>query len=173
MTTTLNGLHSCKPGNEPIVGQVKTFLVEQRTSKNGKPWLKIKSAGADNGGSPYRILNAEQTDFVDNHGNISFRLEIEAANGEGGERPTEARHNPLPQRHDPPSSSNGVDEARKHIMQSANLYVLCVAAVNSYVAAHLPEVAQTSEMFQAATGTLFIEASREGYVSKMPTSPIK
>ena len=77
-------------------------------------------------------------------------------------------------RPEPPahSSNGGVDEARRHIMMSANLYVLCVNAVNSYVAKHLPEVAQTSEMFQAATGTLFIEASRAGFVSKMPAKPV-
>lgn len=70
------------------------------------------------------------------------------------------------------NGGDGVTEARKHIMQSANLYVLCVAAVESYCAGHFPQIAQTSEMFQAATGTLFIEASRAGLVAKMPTTPV-
>ncbi len=75
------GLHSCKPGNEPQEGDVKTFVVENRTSAKGKPWTKIKSAGADFGGTPYRIISAEKTDFVDSHGNLSFNLQIEAENG--------------------------------------------------------------------------------------------
>src|SRR5437868_13875516 len=77
MTETLNGLHSCKPGNDPIAGQVKTFTIDHRTSKTGKPWLKIKSAPPDQGGQPYRIVSAEKTDFVDNHGNVSYNVEIE------------------------------------------------------------------------------------------------
>ncbi len=75
------GLHSCKVGNEPVEGEVKTFIIEQRTSAKGKPWTKIKSAGADFGGTPYRIISAEKTDFVDSHGNLSFNLQIEAENG--------------------------------------------------------------------------------------------
>ena len=72
----------------------------------------------------------------------------------------------------PPARSNGnggVNDARKHLMQAANLYVLCVRCVNNAIAGELPEVARTSEMFQAATGTLFIEASRSGFVQKMPS----
>lgn len=79
-TETINGLHSCKPGNEPIVGETKTFVVEHRPARNGKkPWIKIRSAGADYGGEPYRILSAEPTGFTDTHGNISFNIEIEPA----------------------------------------------------------------------------------------------
>ncbi len=75
------GLLTVKPGNEPQEGDVKTFVIEQRTSKGGKPWTKIKSAGADFGGTPYRIISAEKTDFVDSHGNVSYNLQIEAVNG--------------------------------------------------------------------------------------------
>ena len=75
----------------------------------------------------------------------------------------------------PPARSNGdpdVNDARKHLMQAANLYVLCVRCVNNAIAGELPEVARTSEMFQAATSTLFIEASRAGFVNKMPEKPL-
>ncbi len=78
-TETINGLHSCKPGNDPVVGQIKTFVIEHRKGKSGKPYIKIRSANAENGGTPHRILGAEKTDFVDQHGNISFNLEIESA----------------------------------------------------------------------------------------------
>ncbi len=77
--TTINGLHSCKPGNDPVVGQVKLFVIEHRKGKSGKPYIKIRSANAENGGTPHRILGAEKTDFVDQHGNISFNLEVEAS----------------------------------------------------------------------------------------------
>ncbi len=80
--TTINGLHSCKPGNDPQIGQVKLFVIENRKGKSGKPYIKIRSANAENGGTPHRILNAEKTDFVDQHGNISFNLEIEASSSQ-------------------------------------------------------------------------------------------
>lgn len=190
MTETLNGLHSCKPQNEPKQGEIKTFVIEQRKGKSGKDYLKIKSAGAQFGGTPYRILSAEPTGYTDDHGNVSFNLEIESATLSGGDglspdrstgrvQPSSPSQN-APE--SPPAHLNGVDETRAHIMKSANLYVLCVNAVNKYVAAHLPEVAQTSEQFQAAVGTLFIEASSRrtsdgivwwSYVDKMPERPIE
>ena len=71
------------------------------------------------------------------------------------------------------NGERGVMLARKHLMQAANLYVLCVDCVDKAVAPWMPEVARTSEMFQAATGTLFIEASRAGFVQKMPALPLK
>ena len=58
-------------------------------------------------------------------------------------------------------------------MQAANLYNLCVSCVDKAIAPNMPNIAQTSEQFQAAVGTLFIEASRAGYVSKMPEKPIQ
>lgn len=164
-TETKTGLLSCKPGNEPIEGEIKTFVIEQRLSKKGKPWLKIKYEKPEYGGRSYKIIGAEQTDFVDAHGNLSFNVELEPAPNAPANVP---QSSPASQ-----NGGNGVGEARQHIMQSANLYVLCVNAVDKYCAAHFPEVAQTSEMFQAATGTLFIEASRAGMVQKMPTKPIE
>jgi len=71
-----------------------------------------------------------------------------------------------------PNGNPGVTDARKHLCQAANLYNLCVKCVNAMIADELPEVARTSEQFQAAVGTLFIEASRAGYVQKMPETPL-
>ncbi len=81
------------------------------------------------------------------------------------------------------NGDNGVTEARKHLMQSANLYNLCVDAVDKAIAPWMPEVARTSEQFQAAVASLFIEASKEQWwggklvkpslVDSMPTTPIK
>lgn len=72
-----------------------------------------------------------------------------------------------------PLNDSGVTEARKHLMQSANLLNLCVSAVNNAVAPHVPEIAQSPEFFQAQVATLFIEASRAGFVGKMPEKPIQ
>ncbi len=71
-----------------------------------------------------------------------------------------------------PSGEDGVTEARKHLMQSCNLLNLCISAVNKAIAPNVPEIAQTSEFFQAQVATLFIEASRAGFVFKMPTTPV-
>ena len=81
------------------------------------------------------------------------------------EAPVNAPESPVPHS----NGNGGINDARKHLMQAANLYVLCVRCVNNAIAGELPEVARTSEMFQAATGTLFIEASRSGFVQKMPS----
>ena len=70
------------------------------------------------------------------------------------------------------NGNGGVTDARKHLGQAANLYVLCVKCVDKMIAPEMPNIAQTSEQFQAAVGTLFIEASRAGYVQKMPETPL-
>jgi hypothetical protein len=81
MNETINGLLTVKPGNEPELGAIKTFTWQERTSKTGKPWVKIKSETEEYGGKPCRIVSAEQTDYKDNYGNLSFNLEIEPVKG--------------------------------------------------------------------------------------------
>ncbi len=182
-TETINGLHSCKPGNDPVVGQVKLFVVQHMTSKKGKPYLKIKSANAENGGTPHRIISAEKTDFMDQHGNISFNLEIESEQSEPEWTDAQKGAQSAPQL---PlarlSGEDGVTATRKHLMQSANLLVLCIRATEKAVAPHQPVVAQTSEQFQSDVAKLFIEASSRrtndgvnwwSYIDRMPTTPIK
>jgi len=205
MTETINGLLTQKPGRDPQQGEIKLFTIEHRKGKSGKPYIKVKNATAEQGGQPYRILSAEKTDFVDQHGNISFSVEVEATTAQpsafGTARATmqQGEHAPqapfrdydepsdvpvMPPQPSPPRSNGncGVSEARKHLMQSANLQLLCIKAVDSCVAGHLPEVARTSEQFQGLVAQLFIEASSRrttdgvnwwSYVDKMPTSPIE
>lgn len=115
MTTTINGLLSVKPGNEPVQGETRTFMIEQRPAKGDKKaWIKVKHAGPDFGGEPYRILSASPTGFVDNHGNISFNVEIEASSSQ----PTRQQGERVPPfkpdsedrsewRESPPARSNG------------------------------------------------------------------
>lgn len=77
----ISGLHSCKPGNEPVVGQVKTFVVEQKTGKSGKAYTKITNKKAEDGGQPHKILSVNPTGFTDRNGNVSYNIEVEPANG--------------------------------------------------------------------------------------------
>lgn len=205
MQEVICGLHSCKPENKPIVGETKTFVVEHKPARNGKkPWIKIRSAGPDYGGEPYRILSAEPTGFTDTHGNISFNIEIEPAQNLSGESSdacsgstTGASHAAPAQKRfgavageniksvreasAPSQSSNGVEEARKHLMQSANLMLLAIKAT-MYVGDQAPEALRTEERYGAILGQLFKEASNKrtddgvnwySYVDKMPTHPIK
>jgi hypothetical protein len=68
---------------------------------------------------------------------------------------------------------DGVTQAKHHLMQASNLYVLCIRCVDKVIAPNCPEIAQTSEMFQAAVTTLFDEATRWAFVEKMPGVPLK
>jgi hypothetical protein len=120
---------------------------------------------------------------------LDDRCKIKTLNGldGGGERqsvaPSEAETKPGISGHsrdDPPlSNSNGISEARKHLMQSVNLYNLCVDAVDKCVKPHINNM--DGELYQAAIGTLFIEASHKrtndginwwSYVDRMPTTPL-
>lgn len=82
----------------------------------------------------------------------------------------------------PTKHDDGVSETRRHIMKSANLYCLCVKAVNNVVALHLPESSHTAEQFKDIATTMFIEASGRrsddnvtwwSYIDKMPAKPLE
>ncbi len=199
MTETINGLHSCKPGNDPVVGQVKLFVIEHRTGKNNKPYIKIRSANAENGGTPHRILSAEPTGYTDKYNNVSYNVEVEASSSAPSAFQQARATMQKPLKTDPdwpetersignePESSvhaqqgeDGVTATRKHLMQTSNLMVLCIKAAD-YVALQLPEVAHTSEQFAGILGQLFKEAySRRttdgvnwwSYSDLMPDKPL-
>ncbi len=214
-TETINGLHSCKPGNDPVIGQVKLFVIENRKGKSGKPYIKIRSANAENGGTPHRVLGAEKTDFVDQHGNISFNLEIEASSSppstvqnlratmhQGEPKMVQGVEKQFPPQRDikggamdsdwpdaTPQSpvhaqqgEDGVMATRKHLMQVANLYALCVRCANSHVIAdEIPFAHKTNEQFQSTLASIWIEASGRrstdgvmwwSFIDKMPTTPL-
>ncbi len=196
--TTINGLHRCQPKNEPQIGAVKTFLVIHNPAKQGKkPWIAIKSAAEDKGGTPYRVVSIESTGWEpDQYGNQSYNLEVEAVNGNAFQQTKAAMKSyPGDGVYDEPQGTqnapespvhaqqgeDGVMATRKHLMQSANLLVLCIRAVENAVAPHQPVVAQTSEQFQSDVAKLFIEASSRrttdgvnwwSYVDRMPDTPL-
>ncbi len=198
-TSTINGLHSCKPGNDPVVGQVKLFVIENRKGKSGKPYIKIRSANAENGGTPHRILGAEKTDFVDQHGNVSYNLEIEQSSSpptafanaratmQQGEHPDDRiiREQPVNEPQSPPhvqQGEDGVTEARKRLCQVANLYALCLRCANSHmIADEIPDDHKTNDQFQSTLASIWIymssRRSNDGvtwwdYTDKMPTTPV-
>ncbi len=204
-TETINGLHKCKAKNTPQQGEVKNMVVEHKPPRNGKKaWIKITNKKPEEGGSPYRILAVEELDWPpDEHQNIAFNIKVEASSSQPSafqqarstmQHPTanmpisddrqdwpEAPEN-APQ--SPPARSNGGDgvtETRKHLMKVANLYNLCISAVDKAIAPNLPEIARTSEQFQATLASLFIEASSRrttdgvnwwSYVDRMPDTPL-
>jgi hypothetical protein len=76
-------------------------------------------------------------------------------------------------------NGNGIETVRRHLMQAANLYNLCIQAVDKAV--HFPEIRQTNEQFQAAVASLWIEASSRrstdnvhwwSFIDHMPEKPI-
>ncbi len=76
---------------------------------------------------------------------------------------------------------DGVMATRKHLMQSANLLVLCIRAADNAIAPNVPPIAQTTEFFLATVGKLYIEASGRrsddnirwwSYIDLMPTTPL-
>ncbi len=187
MTETLNGLLTQKPGRDPQQGEIKLFTIEHRKGKSGKPYIKVKNATAEQGGQPYRVLSAEKTDFVDQHGNISFSVEVEATTaqptafsqaratmqqgepieyGDGSPDEIGSSHSVKPSTRAPESpphaqqGEDGVMRARKHLCQVANLYALCVRCANSpMIADEIPEAHKTNDQFQSTLASIWIEAS--------------
>ena len=179
---TINGLHRCQPKNAPKEGEIKNMVVLNMPAKGDKKaWIKIKNEMPEKGGTPYRILTVNPLDWEpDQYGNVAFNLEIEPSIQQG--------NNPAMDGDDPSEyglpamSDDGVNETRKHLMQAANLLVLCIRATNAAVAPHQPVIAQTSEQFQSDVAKLFIEASSRrtsdgvnwwSYIDRMPTTPLE
>jgi hypothetical protein len=82
---------------------------------------------------------------------------------------------------DTENNGDGLTDTRRHLMQVANLYSLCVKAVDAAIAPNVPAALQTSEWLQAAVASLFIESSGRrttdgvhwwSYVDKMPSHPL-
>ena len=191
--STIRGLHTCRPSNVPNVGQIKCFqIIEQPTRSGDKTYTKIKSGKPEEGGQFYMVMSAEKTDYSDQHGNISLNLELEPAahapvpvqqkyydrvtpQGHPDEMPPQSSVN------GPPARQNAApvvsDTPRQHLMRAANLYCLCIDAVDTVIAekyrAKNVDLHQNPELRQAAVSTLFIDAQRCGYVQHMPDSPSK
>jgi hypothetical protein len=165
MDTIINGLLIQKAGSKaPQPGEERWFSWEQRQGKSGKPYIKIKNDSQEYGGKLCSIVDAEKTDFVDAHGNVSYNV---------GFTPAEPKDDDaIPMTHDAKGAAlSGVDEAKRHLVQSANLYNLCADCVNTVIQPNIEGM--SADLYQAAVGTLFIEASRNGLVSKMPTTKLK
>ena len=186
-TEILNGLLSQKPDSRPPEpGEERWFTWQERKSKSGKPWIKIKNTPQDMGGQLCQIVDCEKTDFTDTHGNVSYNVGFERVfrmDGGGTQQGSVEAKPAQPSREDTPPSDplDGINETRKHLMRVANLYSLCVKAVDVAIAPNVPEMLRTSEWLQAAVASLFIESSsrrtKDGvnwwsYVDRMPDKPI-
>jgi hypothetical protein len=75
--TTYTGLLSQKPTSPaPRAGEQRYFSWQNKTSKKGNDWIKVKNEQADYGGQLCEIISSEQTDYKDAHGNVSFNVEF-------------------------------------------------------------------------------------------------
>ena len=151
MTTTIQGLLTQKndtPAPQP--GDIKPYVVSQLTSKSGKPWTKIKFDSQQ--GQPFKVLSVQGTDYADQYGNVSFNIEIEPAQSNA----------PATTRNGVPSVPRGTvaDTWRQHLMRAANLLSKCHEAAKA-VGLTDGEDARS----------LFIDASRAGFIPQMPAKP--
>ena len=174
MSTIIEGLLTVKPKNAPKVGQIKALVVEDKGN-----YVKLRNPKTKDGetGTNYRIIEANQTDYHDDYGNVSFNLKVEEASWQPAQTPPQT-HQDTPQR-----VSDPILETRQHLMRACNLYNLCVDAVNSAIVPHLPEGARMSaEQLQSTLASIWIEASSRrstngqdwwSFIDKMPVVPIK
>lgn len=173
------GLHTCKPGNTPSVGQVKTFVLLPMGEAD-RAWTKIKSEKPDKGGQHYRIMSVEKTDYTDQHGNISFNLEVEPANPPPPQ-PNGNQVGAAAQAVAPVASSTAVsppvaqpvayDTVQQFVTRSANLYNLCLETADTIIRDRMRgrniDLQEHPAWMQAIVTTLFINAKDNGYISHM------
>lgn len=191
MEQIISGLLIQKASSRPPEpGEERWFSWETKQGKSGKPYIKIKNDTEEYGGKLCSIIDAEKTDFVDKHGNVSYNVGFEPVNPNGeplkaseirkimrepkGPPVThlmETDRDFIPMTHGSKGEAlPGVDEAKRHIMRAVNLYCLCTDAVDAVIKPHIEGM--TADLYQAAIGTLFIEASRSGFVAAMPEKPL-
>jgi len=89
----IRGLHTCKPQNTPKVGEIRMFIVIDM----GK-YTKIKNPDPKRpeDGGKYYILSVAKTDYSDQHGNVSFNLEIDPVSSGGKQEGRSESDNPQP-----------------------------------------------------------------------------
>ena len=132
---------------------MKPYVVSQLTSKAGKPWTKIKFDAQN--GQMHKVLSVRKNDYADAYGNVSYNLEIE---------PSESvlRHSsPVQNGRSVAQATNVGDTWRQHLMRAANLLAKCHEAAK---AVGLTEGEDAR--------SLFIDASRNGYIAAMPAKPM-
>ena len=88
---------------------------------------------------------------------------------------------PAPRKASQDNNGNGTEATRRHLMKAANLYNLCVQAVDTAIAPNVPAALRTSEWLQAAVASLWIEATGRrsddnvtwwSYIDRMPDEPL-
>ena len=125
MTETINGLHVCRPENEPTEGETKRFVVLNMPAKDGKKaWLKIRGPSREQPGSTYRVVTVTPTGWEpDSYGNISFNLEIEPTNevsGTNWDRRDKGLHGGVEEPQERPAQAPQAPPARQNGQDVAN-----------------------------------------------------
>jgi hypothetical protein len=113
----MKGLLSQKPDStSPQVGEQRRFTIEQRVSKAGKAWTKLKNA-MNGEGTLCNVTAVRKTDFVDAHDNVSYNVEFE----------TSTSQEPKPTRQGASTARQGQDDRssrieRQHSQEQAIRY---------------------------------------------------
>lgn len=175
-TVIVSGLHTCKPQNSPSVGQVKAFIAEDRGN-----WTKLRNPDRKKGeiGAFYRVLKADQTNYKDDHGNISFNLELEETEAPAQQAPPPQQHVAPPPQGYPPANGNGtpaalpapraMDTVEQHVMRSANLYNVCLSVAATVIrdCGQRKGLEFAPEDIRQIATTLYIQAKDNGYIAHM------
>jgi hypothetical protein len=166
------------------VGQIKNFLLIYNNQGQENEWIKIKNEAPDKGGTPFRILTVERTNWVDQsgHGNISFNLELEPATvappqqPNGGQQPHQnapQSAQPAPQQAFAPAPAQ--DTALQHITRSANLWCqsfdIAATIIRDFIQRKGYE--PTLEDIRTIAYTLYADAKNVGYVAHMSDRELK
>src|SRR5215471_6625080 len=176
----IRGLHICKPGNSPTVGQIKSFLLIETPSRSGDgTWTKIRSAPPDKGGAYYTIRSVEATGYEDDHGNVSFNLELEPANQpyqQAQQQPQQAQqqrfngpgYQPQP-RSQQTQPQKPQDMPEQFLTRCANLYCSALQVTATMVRdfAQRKGLEFAPEDLRQIATTLFLHAKDHGYVQFM------
>lgn len=135
----MNGLLIQKPDSPPpTVGAKLPLKWQQRTSANGKTWIKVNNATLEDG-QLCRILRSTKTDYSDSYGNVSFNLEFEPVVGGGGDGRRVASAPSQATQIDPAERSHRIE--RQHSQEMALRYFALQSPL-----AELPDTKKLREM---------------------------
>jgi len=163
----LSGLLTQKPGRDPEPGQIKCYLVEKRTSANGTDWLKVKNSTPDKGGSNYRIVAVQPTDFTDAHGNISFSIQLEPAQTVA---PMTPQSMPMLAAASQTPAPDSTETCKQHLERAGQAMVMVMKEAIK-VATEWEAIAKSPlppEHLQALCASLFINLDRSGMIDQLP-----
>jgi hypothetical protein len=164
--------------------QGKTILIESTFNKK-EQLVGIKKEIKNKNGKRYESVKLDDRCKISRYTFTGTFQPVNGGDATSKPTPESLTSSAAPTSH-PESAAltDGVTEAKRHLVQSANLYNLCVDAVRTMVeshAAHFWPDGLGGEMFRTAVSSLYIESSSRrctdgvtwwSYLEKMPTKPL-